>query len=84
MVDVHARSVPSTQLPRRERSCSPSMSLSIDSTESDESDESDASRVGTGGNVVSSALGSRELLPTRLRRYLDRDDAAGDRANAVS
>lgn len=51
--------------------------------DSTESDESDASSDDTGGKVVSSALDLREL-PVRLRRYPGRDDAAGDRANAVS
>ena len=51
--------------------------------DSTESDESDASKVGTGGKAPSSAFDLREL-PVRLRRYADRDDAAGDRANAVS
>lgn len=52
--------------------------------DSTESDESDASKVGTGGKLDSSALDLRELLPVRPLRYLDRDDAEGDRANAVS
>jgi hypothetical protein len=52
--------------------------------DSTESDESDASRVGIDGKLASSAFGLRESLPVRLLRYLDRDDAGGDRANAVS
>ena len=52
--------------------------------DSTESDESDASRVGIDGKFASSALDLRELLPVRLLRYLDRDDAGGDQANAVS
>jgi hypothetical protein len=81
MWKVHAHSAASNHLSRRARSCSPSRTLSIDSTESD---ESDASRVGIDGKLASSALDLRELLPVRLLRYLDRDDADGDRANAVS
>lgn len=52
--------------------------------DSTESDESDASKLGTDGKLGSSALDWRGLLPVRLLRYLDRDDAEGDRANAVS
>jgi hypothetical protein len=75
------RTAPSNQLSRRARSCSPSRTLSMDSTESD---ESDASGVGIDGKLASSALDFRKLLTVRLLRYLDRDDAEGDRANAVS